>query len=444
MKLIVRGGRVLCGEPAEERSCDVVMEKGLITSLDHAAAAPGDKVINAENKLVLPGLVDLHTHYISRNSAGFLMLARAGVTTALDALVGNGMVASEYIYNNDTGLNGGSMYVLKPGMTVSGNNPGRAELEKVMDEAVRQGVFGIKIVGAHYPLTPDAAALAIKIAAERGMPLMFHAGSTENRDDFNGMKEAVEIAGGNSFILAHVNIYCNGNVSGNEQAEALEAVELLNQHPEIICESSLSELSCIGTRMKNNIPESLCMIDLLNKLGYPGNYDGMLQAIGSGKLRVSGPQGDIFDFLDRDAGLARCKELEGAVTVGYAGHSVVKNLIVASGKRKNGKFTVNAFSTDGGVVPRNVTLYKGLTAVDAGVFTLSEFVEKSSRAGAKILGLTGKGVIAPGFDADIIIADPVTKKVETVISSGQTVYHCGKFFPVKNHCFSWNDRTIIK
>ena len=99
MKLIVRGGRVLCGEPAEERSCDVVMEKGLITSLDHAAAAPGDKVINAENKLVLPGLVDLHTHYISRNSAGFLMLARAGVTTALDALVGNGMVASEYIYN---------------------------------------------------------------------------------------------------------------------------------------------------------------------------------------------------------------------------------------------------------------------------------------------------------------------------------------------------------
>lgn len=444
MRLIIRNGRVLCGEPAQEKECDLVVEDGFFSSFDHVAAKPEDKVINAENKLLLPGLVDLHTHYINRDATGFFMLTAAGVTTALDALVGSGKIASEYINRHASGLNAGCMYVLKPGLTVADNDPRQAELEKVFDDAVKQKVFGIKIVGAHYPLTPDAAALAIRIAAERGIPLLFHAGTTENRDDLNGMKEAVSLADNNPFMLAHVNIYCNGKVTGDERAEALEAVRLLNGHPEIISESSLSELSCIGTKMKNGIPESLCMIDLLHGLGFAGTYDGMLQAIDAGKLRVSGPQGNVFDFLDREAGLARCRELGGAVTVGYAGHDVVKNLIVASGKRNNGEFTVNTFSTDGGLVPRNVTLTRALAAVDSGIFSLADFVQKSSRAGAKILGLDNKGVIAPGFDADMIIANPLTRKVETVISGGKITYHQGIFFPVPNKQFSWNAKTVIK
>ncbi len=444
MKLIIRNGRVLYGEPAEEKFCDLALENGLISDAGTIAASQANKVIDAENKLVLPGLVDLHTHFVSRNKAGFFMLAAAGVTTALDALVGNGKVAAEYIADNQTGLNAGCMYVLKPGLTISSNAPDQKELEKVIDIAIEQGVFGIKIVGAHYPLTPEATSTAIRTAAERGIPLMFHAGSTVERDDFNGMKEAVELADGNPFMLAHVNIYCNGNSSGSDRYEALEALKILNDHPEIISESSLSELSCIGTKMKDDIPESLCMIDLLKKIGFPGTYNGMLQAVEAGKLKVSGPQGNVFDFLDKSAGLARCREFHGAVTVGYTGHDMVKNLIVASGKRANGEFTVNAFSTDGGLVPRNETLRKGIAAVNAGVFTLSEFVCKSSRAGAKILGLDNKGVIAPGFDADIVVADPLSGKVETVISGGGIVYDHGEFFPVSNNYFSWNETTILK
>ena len=443
MKLIIRNGKILHGSPVEEFVGDIAIFDGIIQDIGVIKANANDKIIDAAGKLVLPGLVDLHTHFVSRASAGFLMLIASGVTTALDALVGSGKIAQEYIYNQKVGLNGSCMYVLKPGLTIGDNNPSYDELNKVFDQALDEGVFGIKIVGAHYPLTVEANSRAIKLAAQRNIPLMIHAGSVENRDDLNGMKEVIKAAEGNPFILAHVNVYCNGNVKGNEQAEAIEAIELLNLHPEIISESTLSPLSCMGTKMKNNVPESLCMIDILQKLGFQPTYTGLKEAIAQEKVLVSGPIGDVFDFLDKDKGLARCLELNGAVTIGYQAHDKIKNLMIAAAKRKNKQFTVNAFSTDGGIVPRNVTLEEGLKAVELGIFSMAEFVEKASTAGAKILGLNRKGVISPGFDADIIIVDPVTKKSQTVISNGNIVYDNGIYFSTENKVFYRRGNTTF-
>ena len=444
MSLIIKNGLVLYGDPAEEITCDIAIEDGKIIKVGTISPSNNDTIIDANGKYVLPGLVDLHTHYISRNAAGFSMLISSGVTTALDALVGSGIVAEEYILNNHSGLNGGCLYVLKPTLTIENNNPSTDELNKVFTKAQEEGAWGIKIVGAHYPLTVEATARAIKLAAQRNIPLMIHAGSTENRDDLNGMKEVISIAESNPFILAHVNVYCNGIALGNETNEAIEAINLLNLHPEIISESTLSPLSCMGTKMKDNVPESLCMIDLLKSLNFEPTYNGLLKAIESGKLLVSGPKGEIFDFLEIQDGLERCKELSGAVTIGYKRHSMVKNLIVASSKRQDKKFTVNAFSTDGGIVPRNVTLNQGLKSVELGIFSMSEFVEKASRAGAKILGLTNKGVIAEDFDADIVITDNITKKAQIVISNGNIVYNNGIFTPSNNKVFyKKNNSTFL-
>lgn len=160
----------------------------------------------------------------------------------------------------------------------------------------------------------------------------------------------------------------------------------------------------------------------------------MLKAVEDRKLLVSGPLEDArrFDFLEHNAGVGRFKEQHGAVTIGYAKHSMLKNAICASGKNQEGDFIISTLSTDGGLVPRNVVLEKGLGLVDAGILSLPEFVQKSSRNGAKILGLSNKGVIAPGFDGDIVIADPISRKAETVISGGKTVFCRGIFSEADN------------
>lgn len=443
MKLIIRNGHIWAGNPAAEKICDLLIEDDHIAAIGDVPPITDADVIDASDKLVLPALVDPHAHFIGGDNAGYFMLAAAGVATALDPIIGRGEDAVKYMRATPAGLNIGWLYLIKPGSTVSGPSPKREEFAAVIEQAVNTGAMGVKIAGAHFPLTPDATAMAIEVAAEKHVPLMLHAGTTAERDDFAGMREAVSLSNGNPFILAHINAYCNGNTCGSQCAEAVEALQLLRDNPRIVSESTLSDLSCMGTRMINGIPESLCMIDVLENLGFPGTYAGMLDAVASGKLMVSGPAGKEFRFYDPSAGLARCREHNGAVTVGFKRHDMVKNAIVASGRRNDESFVVNAFSTDGGVIPRNVVLDKGLAMVNAGFFTMTEFVAKSATAGAKLLGLEHrKGFLAVGADADIVIANPATRHAEVTISNGKIIYRNGEFFPTENKIFSLDKEKL--
>jgi cytosine/adenosine deaminase-related metal-dependent hydrolase len=65
MKLVVRGGEVLVGDPGEGRfeRADVVVEDGRVAGIEaDAPTAAGTQVIDAAGALVLPGCVDTHRH----------------------------------------------------------------------------------------------------------------------------------------------------------------------------------------------------------------------------------------------------------------------------------------------------------------------------------------------------------------------------------------------
>ena len=64
MKLVVRGGDVLVGDPGEGRfeRADVVVDDGRIVAIEPQAAVADAQVVDAENALVLPGFVDTHRH----------------------------------------------------------------------------------------------------------------------------------------------------------------------------------------------------------------------------------------------------------------------------------------------------------------------------------------------------------------------------------------------
>ena len=61
-KLLIKGGRVV--DPANRRDgrFDVLIDKGLVADVQPSIPANGAKTVDASGKLVVPGLVDLHTH----------------------------------------------------------------------------------------------------------------------------------------------------------------------------------------------------------------------------------------------------------------------------------------------------------------------------------------------------------------------------------------------
>lgn len=56
-KILIRGAKVLGGEPQ-----DVLIDGELIEAVGTGLAAEGAEVVEAEGRVLLPGLVDLHTH----------------------------------------------------------------------------------------------------------------------------------------------------------------------------------------------------------------------------------------------------------------------------------------------------------------------------------------------------------------------------------------------
>jgi 5-methylthioadenosine/S-adenosylhomocysteine deaminase len=72
MALVIRGGRVLDSDSLELVEADVVIEKGRITAVGKGIDAPESAQIrNASGKLVLPGLINAHTHSHNNLSKSF-------------------------------------------------------------------------------------------------------------------------------------------------------------------------------------------------------------------------------------------------------------------------------------------------------------------------------------------------------------------------------------
>lgn len=90
------------------------------------------------------------------------------------------------------GLNIASIEYLRLGHTVSSDNLGKKELEKLLDKVLSSGSLGIKLLGGHYPLSVESSYLAIEVASKKNAYVAFHAGSKENGSNLNGALEAIK------------------------------------------------------------------------------------------------------------------------------------------------------------------------------------------------------------------------------------------------------------
>ena len=98
----------------------------------------------------------------------------------------------------------------------------------------------------------------------------------------------------------------------------------------------------------------------------------------------------------------------------------------AERRRTDGSFLVDAIGTDGGGIPRNVILESGLSLVKLGALDPVDFAVKTSYLPSRMLGLTQKGTLAPGSDADLTIYDPVAQRAVHSFVKGEFLLRDGR------------------
>jgi dihydroorotase len=82
--LLIKGGRVI--DPARKWNAmsDLAVSQGRIAAIAKSILGEAGEVIDARGKLVVPGLIDIHTHVTRSKDGGQLCLAD-GVTGLIDA-----------------------------------------------------------------------------------------------------------------------------------------------------------------------------------------------------------------------------------------------------------------------------------------------------------------------------------------------------------------------
>ncbi len=95
-------------------------------------------------------------------------------------------------------------------------------------------------------------------------------------------------------------------------------------------------------------------------------------------------------------------------------------------KDESGEFYVDAVSTDGGSLPRNVAIERTFALVSFGALTALEAAHKLSWMPSRMLGLVNKGHFSPGADADITVVDPGSGRATMSQVAGETIMQDGR------------------
>jgi len=417
--LLIKDGHLVDAANRREGRFDIGLAAGKVVRVESEINPDQAKeIFNARDKLVLPGLVDAHVHLTPLTRAvGFRMLARAGVTCALDC---GGLVEDviESMAAAGSGISVAVLNRLDPGVSISGPDAGRPEIADYLKKSLTDGAFGFKILGGHHPLSPATTAAAIEVANAAGAYVAFHCGTTQNGSNLNGLLAALELAGSNRLHVCHIPAYCRGLTHGSSVTEAMLALEALAARPHLVSESYLGPCNGTSAQLENGSPRSHVTRTCLKMGGYEISAEAMLTAAQDGYMRVQKPTARAVIYLAPEAGMRYLKEMNFDVTVSFPVNSRATAFLTTTEKDPNGRFIIPALATDGGGIPRNFLLSHGLSLVRFNALTLTEFVHKCCRAPAQMLGLPDKGHLAPGADADVVVVNPDTHQAVLTIAGG--------------------------
>lgn len=407
--------------------CDVAIENGKIAEVGKDLQGKAEEVIDFTGLVLQPGIIDSHVHLgrMWGSPYGPKMLAMNGVTTALD-MAGPLEDVLDSVPEYGVGINMAILQFASPPFTFKTNAPSKEEMETLIDKSLRDGALGVKLLGGHYPLKPDVSSLLVRTALEKRAYVAWHAGTSEHGSNIEGMIEAVAMADGYPLHLAHINAYCRGAIKPCMEETAI-AIDLLKKNPNIFCESYVSPKN--GTRLTCDAEgkiQSKVTGNCLRHFGFSEDRDGVRKALLAGKAFVVFDAGGYSDLMTGEKALKMWEEADSDVGGSFNINPPLPRIELAQARRDDGSFVVDAISTDGGCIPRNVILSQGLSLVKLDILTLPEFAQKTSLNPARMLRLENKGHLSVGADADITVYDYATQKPMASFIEGRKILWNGE------------------
>lgn len=406
---------------------DVAVLDGKIAKVQREIQDHSKEIIDFTGMVLQPGIIDSHVHLGTMWGSPFgpRMLAMNGVTTCLD-MAGPLEDILDNVPTYGVGINIAILQFASPPFTFKNSAPTQQEMTDLIDKSLADGALGVKLLGGHYPLDPEVSAQLIRTALERKAYVAWHAGTTKNGSNINGMIEAVKMADGYPMHLAHINAYCRGAIHDSME-ETRIAIDLLKANPNICCESYISPKN--GTRLTCNPDgsvQSKVTGNCLRAFGFTEDADGIRKALIAGKAFAVYDAGGYSDLATGEQALKLWEEAGSDVGGSFNINPPIPRIALAQAKRGDGSFVVDAISTDGGCIPRNVILSQGLSLVKLDILSLSEFAQKTSLNPARMLRLENKGHLSINADADITVYNLETQAPVASFIGGKKVLFNGE------------------
>ncbi|HRT60951.1 MAG TPA: dihydroorotase [Syntrophales bacterium] len=390
MNLLIKGGRVVDPSQGLDATMDILIENGKISKiggdLSEGAAkgskkAPAVLVLDARNLLVLPGLVDMHTHL---REPGYEY--KETIETGSEAALAGGFTSIACMPNTDP------------------VNDNRSVTEFIIRQAAKCGLVNV------YPVAAVSRCSAGKGLTEFGD--LVEAGAVAFSDDGRPvmtaglMRRALEYA--DSFgvpIISHCEdptLSADGLMNEGLTSTELGLPGIPSISEEVMVARDVLIAAYTGAAVHIAHVSTAGSVELIREAKNRGvrvtaetapHYFCLSEEALSEfdtRLKMNPPLRSVADVAAIKEGL-RDGTLD-AIATDHAPHSSIE-------KEVEFEYAAN------GIIGLETSLALSLRLVAEGVLTLSQLVEKMSVNPAKILRI-GKGTLLPGVDADITLVDP--------------------------------------
>ncbi|MCH7738888.1 MAG: amidohydrolase family protein [Chloroflexi bacterium] len=430
--VVLKGGHVLDPASGTDRVADVGIRLGKIEDVGDGLDLSGARVVEAAGRYVMPGHIDTHAHVSAVSdrgvdrALGFKMLAESGTTTALD-LNGEPHAFADGMKRRGSGMNFATLLSLVPFESIPEDDPRPRVVRETLDQALADGSIGVKMIGGYHPFTPEATSGIIEVANARGAWIAYHIGSKETGSQIEGLREVPSILGKGRLHVAHVNSYTRGVIDKAED-EVREAFEILSRMKgQIVSEAYLAQIN--GTNgfcdeegnVVANVPRNC-----LQLRGYPLNETGMRQALLDGYGFAHVEREGRIELVTGEEAVAIWEAAGTNASLSFPVNPASSAYTLTTEKDENGEFYVDAVSTDGGSLPRNVAIERTFALVAFGALTALEAAHKLSWMPSRMLGLLNKGHFSQGADADITVVDPGSGRATMSLVAGETIMQDGR------------------
>jgi dihydropyrimidinase len=403
---LLQGGRVIAADG--EYDADVLIAGEKILAVGQVDAPAGAEVVDVSGCLVLPGLIDNHTHlsmpFMGMHTAddydtGTQAAAAGGVTCLVDFAIQNEPDSLASALEEWQGRAAGTAHV-DYGFHMAITSATDAAIED-MGAMVDAGVASFKLFMAYkgaLMVRDDELALAMERARDLGALTMVHAENGDLVDQFvtRALRE------GNTSAINHA-LTRPEMVEAEATGRAARIAEYTGASLFVVhvtCAAAAAEIEAAKQRGAQVTGETCTqyLVNTIDDLRRPG-VEGC-RYICSPPLRDASNHEPLWDYVRRGV-------LESVST----DHAPFNDEQKSRG--------LDDFS----LVPNGLPVIQHRLAklwdegVVAGRITPSQLVDRTSTTVARRFGLESKGAIAPGKDADIAVLDPAAPRAYGVSNS---------------------------